>query len=145
MNKQFRRQSELVIILLAVIGLAVTACGSSTERETSLPPELRTRLLVKAPKQALPVKGSIEVISRTQDPDNQISHVELYMVQWPSKGEGNEATLLVRSNVAPFEQKSFTVSQTFAPTQNGHYVLKVVGYNIKGKSAESNYLGFDVQ
>jgi hypothetical protein len=76
------------------------------------------------------------------DVQNGVSHVELYAVQSP---EGEEELLLIRSDPAPFDQTTFTVSQMFVPTRPGHYVIKVVGYNKLGQSAESDYIGFDVE
>ncbi|GAB4435982.1 MAG: hypothetical protein Fur0044_33150 [Anaerolineae bacterium] len=125
-----------VATLLLSLGL-VTACRSA-ETEAQPLPEIQTELLVRAPDGPLPVNKSIEVRSRT-DASAGVSHVDLY-VTLPDNQE-----VLVRSDAAAFQQKSFTASQTFTPKQVGHYIIKVVGYNLQGKSYSSNAIGFDVQ
>jgi hypothetical protein len=127
-----------VSILLIFAGL-VAACNF-LESDTAAQPSVRTWLLVSAPDGPLPLNRPINVRSRTQDGQNLVSHVELYAVQLPS----GEANVLIRSDAAPFQQTSFTASQVFVPTQPGHYVIKVVGYNRLGQSAESDFIGFDV-
>lgn len=135
MKRHFRLQGGLIILLLAA-GL-ITACNA-TETATQ---GVHTWLLVTAPERPLPRNKPLDVKSRTQDTVNLVSHVELYAVQLPS----GEANVLIRSDPAPFPQTVFTASQVFIPTQPGHYVIKVVGYNKLGQSQESDYLGFDVE
>lgn len=127
--------------LLVMAAVLLPACSSSSETRPTPVPGLRTWLLVKAPDNPLPVNRPVNVRSRTQDALNQVSHVELYAVQWPA-GTGE---LLIRSDPAPFDQTTFTAAQIFVPAQSGHYVIKVVGYNKLGEKVESDYLGFDVQ
>jgi hypothetical protein len=129
-------QLWLVVILLLGAGL-ITACRSA-EIEAEPLPEIQTELLVRAPDGPLPLNKSIEVRSRTDAIDG-VSHVDLY-VTLPDNQE-----VLVRSDAAAFQQKSFTASQTFTPKQSGHYIIKVVGYNQQGKPYPSNSIGFDVQ
>jgi hypothetical protein len=126
----------LIIILLLGIGL-ITACQSA-EPEAQPLPEIQTELLVRAPDGPLPLNKSVEVRSRT-DASAGVSHVDLY-VTLPTNEE-----ILVRSDAAAFQQKSFTASQTFTPKQPGHYIIKVVGYNQQGTPYSSNSIGFDVQ
>lgn len=126
-------------LLLLIGGVLLVACGP-TESDTTDAASIHTWLLVRAPDGPLPASRPIDVISRTED-DNGVSHVELYAVQLPT-GEKN---VLIRSDPAPFEQTAFTASQAFTPMQPGHYVIKVVGYNKLGQSAESDYIGFEVQ
>ncbi len=126
-----------VILVLLLSAGVVAACGS-TSAQTAALPEIQTQLLVRAPDGPLPLNKSIDVISRTEA-TNGVSHVDLY-VTLPSNEE-----VLVRSDAATFQQKSFMTSQMFTPKQAGHYVIKVVGYNKQGKSYPSNSIGFDVQ
>jgi hypothetical protein len=121
---------------LTVFGLACR----STEPETTIPPGIRTQLLVRAPDRPLPVNRPVTVRSRIED-GNGVSHIELYLVEMPS-GERN---VLVRADKAPFSQTSFTAAQTFTPRQKGHYVIKVVGYSRLGERDESDFIGFDVE
>ncbi len=126
-----------IVALGLILGLLVS-CNKATPPPTPQP--LRTWLLVRAPDGPLPLNKPISVKSRTEDAIG-VSHVELYAVQLPT-GESN---VLLNSEAAPFAQTSFTASQTFIPTQKGHYVIKVVGYNKQGQSVESEYIGFDVE
>ncbi len=126
----------LVTIVVLSLGL-ITACRSADTQAQPLP-EIQTELLVRAPDGPLPLNKSIEVRSRT-DASAGVSHVELF-VTLPDTGE-----ILVRSDAAAFQQKSFTASQTFTPKQPGHYIIKVVGYNQQGTPYPSNSIGFDVQ
>ncbi len=141
MKRRFVLQLWSIFILLMIAGLGVTACSSTSEDEIPVPQGLYTQLLVKAPESALPLNKPVEVRSRTQDAQHGVSHVELYAVELPS----GEANVLIRSDQAPFEQTTFTASQAFVPTQKGHYVIKVVGYNKLGDKIESDYIGFDVE
>lgn len=125
-----------VTILLLSLGL-ITACRSADTQAQPLP-EIQTELLVRAPDGPLPLNKSIEVRSRT-DASAGVSHVDL-LVTLPTNEE-----ILVRSDAAAFQQKSFTASQTFTPKQTGHYIIKVVGYNQQGTPYTSNSIGFDVQ
>jgi len=91
----------------------------------------------------------VNVISKTEDAVQQVSHVELYAVDWPSKeteaetGNGNE--LLLRSDAVDFDQTVFTAHQKFVPTEPGVYRVKVVGYNKLGHSASTPGLEFEVK
>lgn len=139
-----QRQLFLLLLLTLMVGLLV-AC-SSDQPEPTPEPGVHTWLLVTAPQQPLPLNRPINVKSRTEDAQNQVSHVELYAVEWPRPSElSSGAPLLLRSDAATFDQTTFTASQVFTPTQSGHYVIKVVGYNKLGYKDESDYLGFDVQ
>jgi hypothetical protein len=136
--KKFPRQLWVALILLLSAGV-MTACAA-TEAELTLVPGVRTWLLVKAPEGPLPLNKSVIVRSRTEDSQG-VSHVELYAVELPS----GETNVLLRSDRAPFAQTSFTAIQTFIPLKEGHYVIKVAGYNRRGESAESDLIGFDVE
>ena len=144
MAAMFRRKIfawPLWFIFLVSAGL-LTACSSSSAGPTPTPYQgVQTWLLVKAPDNPLPLGQPVTVKSRTEDSRYRVSHAELYAVQWP--GGTNE--LLIRADAAPFDQTSYTAAQTFTPNQKGHYVIKVVGYNKIGESAESDYIGFDVE
>ena len=126
-----------ILFLLLSIGL-LTTCGSGGDANSVQ--DLNTRLLVSAPETMLPVGQPVEVRSRTEDADTAISHVELYAVQVPN-GQSN---VLIRSDVAPFQQTAFTASQIFTPLQAGRYAIKVVGYNIEGDRADSDTISFEV-
>ena len=123
--------------MLLSISLLTTCNG---ERTADTDEGLSTRLLVGPPAAPLKVNQPIDVRSSSQDPNSPISHVELIAVQLPDR----PANLLIRSDVAPFPQTNFTASQIFVPRQTGRYVIKVVGYNIKGNRAESDPIGFEV-
>ena len=137
---QYPRSFFVGLSLLLLLGFLLTACndlfGADGSGQT-----IYTQLLVTAPDHALPQNRAIEVKSRTQDAEYYVSHVELYAVELPL----GERDVLIRSDPAPFQQTTFTVSQPFVPTQPGHYVIKVVGYNKLGQKMESNFLGFDVE
>ncbi len=130
--------------LLFIFGVIISLAGCNTtilaEEDVITIDRFQTSLLVRPPDTPLPINRPITVRSRTEDP-TAVSHVELYAVQTPS-GESN---ILIRSDQAPFTQKSFTAAQTFTPIEQGHYVIKVVGYNQAGQKTESDFLGFDVQ
>jgi len=126
-----------ILFLLLSIGL-LTTCGSGSDANSVQ--GLNTWLLVSAPETMLPVGQPVEVRSRTEDADTAISHVELYAVQVPN-GQSN---VLIRSDVAPFQQTAFTASQIFTPLQAGRYAIKVVGYNIEGDRADSDTISFEV-
>lgn len=139
-----QRQVYLLSLLIIIVGL-LGACSSGESTPTPVP-GVHTWFLVTAPQQPLPVNRPINVKSRTEDAQHQVSHVELYAVEWPRPSElSGGAPLLLRSDAVPFDQTTFTASQVFTPTQSGHYVIKVVGYNKLGAKDESDYLGFDVQ
>jgi hypothetical protein len=138
-KKNTTSQLWIILFLLISIGL-LAACGSNQAEPTPYQ-GVRTWLLVKAPDDPLPANKPVAVKSRTEDSVYKVSHVELYAVQWP----GGEEELLIRSDPAPFDQTSFTASQTFTPQTPGHYVIKVVGYNKLGENDESDYIGFDVE
>lgn len=141
MKKYFTLRLGIIFFALGMmLGLVLTAC-SSTGTETPPYRGVRTQLLVKAPEGPLPLNKPVVVKSYTEDARYCVSHVELYVVQLPS----GETDLLIRSDVAPFKQTAFTTSQMFVPTQKGHYVIKVVGYNKLGEKSESEYIGFDVE
>ncbi len=127
------------IILILILGLG--ACNGSANVEPTPLPGVHTWLLVKAPDNPLPVNEPVNVRSRTEDGQTKVSHVELYALELPS----GETNVLIRSDAAPFNQTSFTVSQVFTPKQTGHYVIQVIGYNHLGETSESNIIGFDVQ
>ncbi len=136
-----RHFTTLGFLFVLILGLGqITACNSNNGQPT-VSPELRTRLLVQPPDGPLPVNRAVNVRARIEDARYKVSHAELYAVQLPT-GESN---VLIRSDAAPFDQTSFTSSQVFVPSQRGHYVIKVVGYNKRGQAAESDYLGFDVE
>lgn len=125
--------------LVMGVGFMVSACSDSAA-ETPPPAGPRTQFLVRAPDNPLPVNKPVTVRSQTQDVGG-VSHVELYAVQTPA-GENN---LLIRADRVPFAQTSFIAAQTFTPLQAGHYVIKVVGYNLAGETAESDFIGFEVE
>ncbi len=137
-KKQSKTRYVLILGLLFCLGL-VTACQNDGDESTG-PAALETRLLVDAPNGPLPSGRPVTVRSLTRDPQ-AVSHVELYAVEVPS----GEQDVLLRSDAAPFAQTSFTVSQTFTPVEAGYYVIKVIGYNMQGNQAESNFIGFDVE
>jgi len=137
-NKYATLQLYVSLTLILCTGL-VTACAASDERPTPAP-ELRTWLLVRPPDAPLPANQPVVVRSRTQG-DQEISHVELYAVELPS-GDKN---VLLRADRPPFPQTTFTVSQSFTPVQPGTYVIKVMGYNVQGTPAVSDFLGFEVK
>ena len=135
---------RFLIIFVALLGsiFLFGACRSSSEETpaSAVPQGLNTSLLVRAPDTPLPVKKPIIVRSRTEDLQG-VSHVELRAVQTPA----GETDILIRADQAPFFQTSFTAAQTFTPLQPGHYVIKVVGYNVVGEHSDSDFIGFDVQ
>ena len=131
------------VILFSLLSMTIifTACqGSAETSDSSTPEKLKAWLLVRAPDGPLPVNQPVTVRSRIEDGQG-VSHVELYAAQMPT----GETNVLIRSDQAPFAQTSFTASQTFTPLQQGHYVIKVVGYNVAGEWSESDFIGFDVE
>src|SRR5688572_15733479 len=113
---------SLLILLISLMLLV----GCNTEDAQTVD-TIHTNLLVRAPDGPLPVGKPITVKSQTQDVENGVSHVELYVVKFtPSASEaassGEETNLLVRSDAAPFDQTSFTAEQTFIPARSGDYV-----------------------
>ena len=142
----FDLQPGLIFLVAVAIGL-LTAC-SQTEAETATPEGVQTQHLVTAPAQPLPLNQSVNVISKTEDAQQQVSHVELYAVDWPSKARETEAgksELLLRSDAPDFDQTVFTAHQKFVPTEPGVYKVKVVGYNKLGHSASTENLEFEVK
>ena len=137
--KKFPIQFWIVLILWLYAGV-MTAC-TTTEAEPTLTPGVHTWLLVKAPENPLPLDQPVNVRSRTEDGQVGVSHVELYAIELPS----GETNVLIRADAAPFDQTSFTVSQTFTPIERGHYAVQVMGYNNLGEKSESNIIGFDVE
>lgn len=138
-----------ILILVLGIGL-LTTCSSSEDAETvatvAISEELTTWLLVGEPATALPVGRTVNVRSRSEDSQHEISHVELYLVEFRPEGSDDIIrNLLIRSDAAPFQQVSFTVLQPFTPKQPGHYIIKVRGYNKIGESTESETLSFVVK
>ncbi len=127
------------------IGL-LTTCGSSADAETARKSdEFRTWLLVGEPENSLPAGQAVNVRSRSEDAQHGISHIELYLVEFKPEASNNIIRdILIRSDAAPFQQTSFTASQTFTPKQPGHYIIKVRGYNRIGQSKESETLSFVV-
>ena len=140
-NFDLRLGSILVVII--ALGL-LTAC-SQTGTETPTPEGVQIELLVTTPSQPLPVNQPLNVISKTEDPAQQISHVELYAVKWPSMETEGGTELLLRSEAADFAQTVFTAHQRFVPTEPGRYGIKVVGYNKLGHSATTAELEFEVK
>ena len=142
-------------ILILVLSISMlTTCSSSDNGEaatatittTSSSEGLHTWLLVGAPESFLPAGQSITVRSRSEDAQNGISHIELYLVEFrPEAGNDVISNLLIRSDAAPFQQTSFTASQAFTPKQPGNYIIKVRGYNKIGQSEESETLSFVVR
>ena len=143
----FDLQPGLILLVAVVLGF-LTAC-SQTGTETPTPEGVRVQLLVTSPSQPLPINQPVNVISRTEDAKQQVSHVELYAVEWPSKETEVEAgkrdELLLRSDAADFAQTVFTAHQRFVPTEPGVYKVKVVGYNKLGYSAATENLEFEVK
>lgn len=140
------------MLLLAV---TTTACNVD-ETEPTVLDGVQTRLLVKPPETALPVGSPLTVRSITEALTPGVSHVELYAVQLPPLPPDEELenlsgdvdptrNVLIRSDAAPFDQTTFTAAQDFTPLRPGHYVIKVVGYNRLGQSAESEYISFTVE
>jgi hypothetical protein len=138
-------QGFLILVLLGSIGL-VAACESSGS-QTALSSGFRTWLLVQPPQGPLPVNRPVNVRSRTEDSQYKVSHVELYLVEFLPKEQSASplSNVLIRADRAPFDQTTFTASQVFVPSAAGHYVVKVVGYNKRGQTAVSDYIGFDVE
>ncbi len=129
-----------LMIIIFILAFAVAACSSTEEPETTYT-GVNTQLLVTEPNAPLFVNDQVEVISKSDDSQYGISHIELYAVQLP---DGNTDVLL-RSDAAPFNQTSFTASQIFTPKQPGRYVIQVIGYNHIGEASITNALGFDVR
>jgi hypothetical protein len=133
---------SLLILLISL--MLLVGCNTEDAQPVNT---IQTKLLVRAPDGSLPVGRPITVKSQTQDVENGVSHVELYVVKFtPPANEaaspGEETNLLVRSDAAPFDQTTFTADQTFIPARPGDYVIKVVGYNKLGNSIESEYISF---
>lgn len=143
----FNLRLGLILGVIITLGL-LTGC-SQAGADTPTPEGIQIELLVTTPSQPLPVNQPLNVISRTEDPTQQISHVELYAVKWPSQETegrtGTGAELLLRSDAADFAQTAFTAHQRFIPTEPGRYGIKVVGYNKLGHSAATEELEFEVK
>ncbi len=146
-NKSYDLQPGLIFLVAVAIGL-LTAC-SQTGTETPTLEGVQTQLLVTSPAQPLPVNQPVNVISKTEDAKQQVSHVELYAVEWPSKerevGGGKRDELLLRADAVEFPQTVFEAHQKFVPTEPGVYKVKVVGYNKLGHSAATENLEFEVK
>ena len=146
MNIQRRTRLRLWGVLIVGLGLSLlSACGSDSAGST-VSSDINTWLLVKAPDKPLAAGRPVNVKSRSEDADG-ISHVELYVVELqPADTAKNQVrNVLIRSDAAPFDQTVYTANQSFTPTERGHYVIKVVGYDKAGQSDESDYISFMVQ
>jgi hypothetical protein len=126
-----------IILVLLLSASLMAACGPG-EAQTEPLPDIKTELLVRAPDTPLPVNRTIEVKSRTEAADG-VSHVDLYVTL-----PGGEK-VLVYSDAAQFQQKTFIVSQIFTPRAVGHYSIEVIGYNHQAQPFSSNIISFDVQ
>lgn len=137
--------SPLLKIIILLLGLTLISACNTTESESVAPAGLRTWLLVGEPTAPLPAGQPVEVRSRSEDVENGISHVELYLIQFqPETGAVVDEEILIRSDAAPFAQTGFTASQIFAPKEAGRYVIQVKGYNQIGESVRSNTISFAV-
>lgn len=154
--KKYTRVLIIIVVLLLLIGLGLAIAyftgGSEVSRVSQIwnatDQELQTWMLVRAPDGPLPVNRPITVKSRSRDPNNHLSHVELYTVEIPTQDNApttQKVDLLIDTQFVPFEQTTFTANQTFTPEWRGEYVIKVVGYNINGDKSESEYIRFAVQ
>ena len=133
------KYAVLVILGLVVLSLGLS-CGSSSD---TLEKEFETRLLVRAPDQPLQVNKPVKVISRSDDPNNEISRIELVLVSTPA----GDKDLVIGVTPAPDGQTVLTAEQVFIPLMPGDYVVKAVGYN-KNKQdgpTESEYISFTTQ
>lgn len=127
------------------IAVLLTGIGWLTACSQSQPAKFNTWLLVRAPDGPLPVGQPVEVRSRSEDIQNGVSHIELYLVEFQADGGSAVNNILIRSDAAPFNQTSFTASQVFIPKQKGRYAIKVVGYNKQGQASESDVISFVAQ
>jgi hypothetical protein len=145
-EKYFNFSIWAIILVGISLGL-ITACDT-IQNQTKALAEIHTQLLVRAPDNPLPLNKSVNVKSLTEAAGG-VSHVELYAVEFPNQpmdpATGQKQLLLIRSDPASFQPSTFSADQTFTPLQPGHYVIKVIGYNVLGKASESEYIGFDVQ
>lgn len=132
------KYAVLVILGIVVLSL-VLSCSSETPDK-----EFETRLLVRAPDQPLQINKPVTVISRTDDPDNNISRIELVLISTPHSEDKN---LVVDVTLAPDEQTVLTAEQVFIPSMPGDYVLKAVGYNKNEQDdpTESQTISFTAQ
>jgi hypothetical protein len=131
----------LILMLFLTSGWGVACTSTETEAEATI----HTWLLVRAPDRPLLVGNPLIVKSRSEAPEVGVSHIELYLVEFRSPDNTNSLdNILIRSDAAPFQQTTFTAEQQFEPEIPGHYVIKVVGYDKLGGTAESEYIGFEV-
>ena len=129
--------------VLVILGIIVLSLGLSCNSGSDTPEkEFETRLLVRAPDQPLPVNKPVKVISRTDDPDNDISRIELVLVYTPHPEDNN---LVVGVKPAPDGQTVLTAEQLFIPLMAGDYVVKAVGYNKLGEYTVSEAISFTTQ
>jgi len=130
------KYAVLLILGIAVLSVMLS-CSSNTEPEKVF----ETRLLVRAPDQPLPVNRPVKIISRSDDPNNEISRIELVLVSTPN----GEKDLIAGVSPAPSGQTVLTAEQEIVPLMPGDFVVKAVGYNKLGEQTESEYISFTVQ
>ena len=130
------KYAVLLILGIAVLSVLLS-CSSNNEPEKVF----ETRLLVRAPDQPLPVNRPVKIISRSDDPNNEISRIELVLVSTP----GGEKDLIAGVTPAPDDQTVLTAEQEIVPLMPGDFVVKAVGYNKLGEHTESEYVSFTAQ
>ena len=130
-----------VLVILGIVVLSLVLSCSSSETPDK---EFETRLLVRAPDRPLQINKPVTVISRADDPDNNISRIELVLISTPHSEDEN---MVVAVTLAPDEQTVLTAEQVFIPSMPGNYVLKAVGYNKneQDKPTESQTISFTAQ
>ena len=130
-------------VVLVILGIVILSLGlsCSSDSDTS-EKEFETRLLVRAPDQPLQVNKEVTVTSLADDPDNEISRIELVLVSTPYLEDKN---LVVGVSPAPDGQTVFTAKQKFVPLMVGDYVVKAVGYNKLGEYTVSETISFTTQ
>jgi hypothetical protein len=146
--KKYSRPLIILILILVLVSLGLASACSTGGSGTAADEGLKTWMLVRAPDSPLPANRPVTVKSRTRDPNNHLSHVELYAVEIPTTdnpGATQTVNLLIDTQIVPFEQTTFTANQTFIPAAVGEYVIKVVGYNNNQEKTESEYIRFAVQ
>ncbi len=127
-----------VLLILGISVLStILSCSSNNEPEKVF----ETRLLVRAPDKPLPVNRPVKIISRSDDPNNEISRIELVLVSTPN----GEKDLIAGVTPAPDGQTILTAEQEIVPLMAGDFVVKAVGYNKLGEQTESEYISFTVQ